>query len=139
MKVFGGIFCVAAFITAQSIRPEDSEAKLISTSWSAQTVAQIQSEGRPIFVDFTAAWCVTCKVNEGLVLNRSKTKALFERTNTAFLVADWTNKDDVIAAELKRFGRAGVPLYLIYKPGQSDPVILPQTLSYETLRDALEE
>jgi len=54
-------------------------------------------------------------------------------------VADWTNRDDVIAAELKRFGRAGVPLYLVYIPGTAEPEILPQTLSYRDLKEALED
>jgi len=112
--------------------------ELTSTAWSAQAVASAQAEGRPIFVDFTAAWCITCKVNETVVLKTQKTAALFDRTDTVFLIADWTNKDDVIAAELKRFGRAGVPLYLLYKPGATEPEILPQTLSYERLKKALE-
>jgi len=79
-------------------------------------VASARAEGRPVFVDFTAAWCVTCKVNEITVLKTDRVAELFERTNTEFLVADWTRKDDIIAAELARFGRAGVPLYLIYNP-----------------------
>jgi len=97
-----------------------------------------RSEGRPVFVDFTAAWCITCKVNKFTVLKSKKTAKLFERTDTEFLVADWTNKDDVIAAELKRHGRAGVPLYLVYKPGSAEPEILPQMLSYDILKEALE-
>ena len=82
---------------------------------------------------------MTCKWNEGLVLNKKRTAQLLDRTDTEFLVADWTNKDDVIAAELKRFGRAGVPLYLVYKPGATEPEILPQILTYEILKTALEE
>jgi len=139
LKILGGVVCVLALLTSLSVRPENSAADLHATSWSPQVVSQLQSEGRPVFVDFTAAWCVTCKVNEGLVLNRQKTKSLFERTDTAFLVADWTNRDDVIAAELKRFGRAGVPLYLVYIPGTAEPEILPQTLSYRDLKEALED
>ena len=139
VRLIGGVFCALALLTALSVRPEDSAAELHATAWSPQIVTQLQSEGRPVFVDFTAAWCVTCKVNEGLVLNRAKTKSLFERTDTAFLVADWTNRDDIIAAELKRFGRAGVPLYLVYKPNTKEPEILPQTLSYKVLKEALED
>ena len=77
-------------------------------------------------------------MNEIRVLNTKKTARLFERTDTEFLIADWTNKDDVIAAELKRFGRAGVPLYLVYKPGASEPEILPQILTHDILKEALE-
>ena len=139
VRLIGGVFCVLAILTALSVRPEDSAAELHATAWSPQIVTQLQSEGRPVFVDFTAAWCVTCKVNEGLVLNRAKTKSLFERTDTAFLVADWTNRDDIIAAELKRFGRAGVSLYLLYTPNTKEPEILPQPLSCKVLKEALED
>jgi len=137
-KFIGLVALVLSIYLPASVRAMDGEATLSSQSWSAERVATLQAEGRPIFVDFTAAWCVTCKVNEGLVLNTRKTKALFERTDTAFLVADWTNKDDVIAAELKRFGRAGVPLYLVYTPDSAEPEILPQILTYDGLKGALE-
>ncbi|WP_017931271.1 protein-disulfide reductase DsbD family protein [Robiginitomaculum antarcticum] len=103
--------------------------------WSPQKVAELRAEGRAVFVDFTAAWCVTCKVNERGALADKDVAAAFNATNTAFLVADWTNRDDVIAAELKLYGRAGVPLYLYFPPlaaGEAhDPAgaqILPQVL-----------
>jgi len=138
-KVFGVTALIIALILPLMVKTPDGTEKVMSNAWSAQAVASARAEGRPVFVDFTAAWCVTCKVNEGRVLNTKKTARLFERTDTEFLVADWTNKDDLIAAELKRFGRAGVPLYLVYKPGASDPQILPQILTYDILKDALEE
>lgn len=137
-KFIGLVALVLSIYLPASVRAMDGEATLNSQAWSAERVAALQAEGRPIFVDFTAAWCVTCKVNEGLVLNTRKTKALFERTDTVFLVADWTNKNDVIAAELKRFGRAGVPLYLVYRPDSAEPEILPQILTYDGLKGALE-
>ena len=116
----------------------DSSVVSESSDWSPQAVSTARAEGRPVFVDFTAAWCVTCKVNEITVLKTKKTTQLFDQTDTAFLVADWTNKNDVIAAELKKHGRAGVPLYLVYKPGAAEPIILPQVLTYEIVREALE-
>jgi thiol:disulfide interchange protein DsbD len=80
-----------------------------------------------------------------MVLDKEKTKKLFADTNTAFLVADWTNKDDVIAAELERYGRAGVPLYLVYAPHSSSASnnsvrgeVLPQVLSYNVIKSAIE-
>ena len=118
----------------------DAAAKLDSQVWSQARVDALVAEGRPVFVDFTAAWCVTCKVNEKTVLYKSKTQKLFEDTNTAFLVADWTNKDDIIAAELAKYGRAGVPLYLVYSPQSQDfvsPAILPQILTYKVIKKAL--
>ncbi len=116
-------------------------ANLNSEIWSPERVAELRAEGRPVFVDFTAAWCVTCKVNEQLVLKTDRTQALFERTNTAFLIADWTNRDARIAAELERYGRAGVPLYLAYPKSHKDvtALVLPQTLSFSILEETLEE
>ena len=137
-KIIGGITILIAFLLPFSLTPSNQNTNLSAKTWSAQAVAAARAEGRPVFVDFTAAWCVTCKVNEGLVLKKTKTAKLFERTDTEFLIADWTNKDDVIAAELKRYGRAGVPLYLAYKPGAAEAEVLPQVLTYEILKDALE-
>ena len=141
-KAIGALAVLAAIamplsITAGASAGDDASAELQAEAWSPARVAELQAEGRPIFVDFTAAWCVTCKVNEKLVLNKAKTQKLFEETNTAFLVADWTNKDDVIAAELAKYGRAGVPLYLVYSDNSVSPAILPQTLSYNVIRKAI--
>ena len=122
----------AAGVTTASLKAE---------AWSPERVAELRAEGRPVFVDFTAAWCVTCKVNEQLVLKTERTRDLFERTNTAFLIADWTNRDAQIAAELERYGRAGVPLYLAYPKSHKDVIglVLPQNLSFSVLEDMLEE
>ena len=83
---------------------------------------------------------MTCKVNETLVLEKDKTKQLFLDTNTAFLVADWTNKDDEIAQELERYGRAGVPLYLVFPSGDNSvsAEVLPQVLTYDVVKEAIE-
>jgi thiol:disulfide interchange protein DsbD len=141
-KVIGAVSILAAIAIPLSISTASGTGSAVSVElkgevWSPARVAELQAEGRPIFVDFTAAWCVTCKVNEKLVLNTSKTQQLFEDTNTAFLIADWTNKDDEIAAELAKYGRAGVPLYLVYTNNSVSPVILPQTLSYNVIKDVI--
>jgi len=141
-KALGALSILAAIalpisITANAVSTNISAGKLEAEAWSPARVAELQAEGRPIFVDFTAAWCVTCKVNEKVVLNKTKTQKLFNDTNTAFLVADWTNKDDVIAAELAKYGRAGVPLYLVYSNNSVSPAILPQVLSHDVIRAAI--
>ena len=141
-KALGALSVLAAIampisITANAVSADASIGKLDAESWSLARVAELQAEGRPIFVDFTAAWCVTCKVNEKVVLNKAKTQALFKDTNTAFLIADWTNKDDIIAAELAKYGRAGVPLYLVYNNKSVSPAILPQVLSYDVIQEAI--
>jgi len=112
---------------------------LTTDAWSPERVAELRAEGRPVFVDFTADWCVTCKVNERLVLKTNAVKQAFAETNTAFLIADWTNKNDVIARELESYGRAGVPLYL-YFPASDNSVrgqVLPQILTVDMLLSTL--
>ncbi len=113
--------------------------KLEGQAWSPARLAALRAEGRPVFVDFTAAWCITCQVNARVALSLPETKAAFERANAAFLVADWTSRDPVIAAALKEHGRAGVPLYLMYPGGAPDapPRILPQILTPDIIQRAL--
>ena len=82
-----------------------------------------------MFVDATAAWCITCLVNEQAVLSRPDVKAAFNDRHVAYLVADWTNRNDAITKLLGDNGRSGVPLYLYYAPGADKPVILPQILT----------
>ena len=98
---------------------------LPSQPWSPEAVQAALAQGRPVLVNFTADWCVTCKVNEGAALGSPAVAAAIQRTNAVYLVADWTRRDDRIAAELARHGRSGVPLYLLYTPGQPQPRILP--------------
>lgn len=138
IKTFGAVAIVVAILLPLSLSAPDTTVAPKSGTWSAEAVMAARAEGRPVFVDFTAAWCITCKANEFTVLKTNKTAKLFKRTDTAFLIADWTNRDDKIAAELERFGRAGVPLYLIYKPGSETPEILPQVLNHDILKEALE-
>ena len=97
--------------------------------WSEARVAELQGEGRVIFVDFTARWCVTCQVNKKVAIDSDKARKAFADHNVAFLVADWTNQDSVIAKALAEHGRAGVPLYLVYPASGGEPVVLPQVLT----------
>ncbi len=134
--VLGGYF-IMSLKTTPATTAQISE---MQDAWSPQRVTELRAAGHPVFVDFTARWCVTCKVNEKLVLNRQATKGLFARTNTKVLIADWTNKDKRIADELARHGRSGVPLYLLYPAGADGQLqILPQTLTLGTLEKALEK
>jgi len=97
--------------------------------YTAVTLASLRAANRPVFVDATAAWCITCLVNEDAVLSRPSVKSAFAAKNVAYLVADWTNQNPEITALLKDSGRSGVPLYLYYAPGAKAPVILPQILT----------
>ena len=93
-------------------------------------------QGRIVFVDFTADWCVNCKVNERFVLNTNEVQKAFRERDVIFLRADWTNGDPDITKLLKQFGRAGVPVYAVYPPGR-EPIILPELLKTKTVLDAL--
>ena len=84
-----------------------------------------------MFVDATAAWCITCLVNEEAVLSQPTVKSAFAAKNVAYLVADWTNQNPEVTALLKENGRSGVPLYLYYAPGARTPIILSQIRSYD--------
>jgi thiol:disulfide interchange protein DsbD len=105
--------------------------------WSAARVAALNAEGRTVFVDFTAAWCVTCQVNKRTTLGDTAVLADLDARQVALLRADWTRRDAAISAELARLGRNGVPVYAIYKPGQAGPMLLPELLSPQVVRDAL--
>lgn len=105
--------------------------------WSPALVTQLRSEGKTVFVDFTADWCVTCQFNKRAALSGKRVAKAFANGNAVFLTADWTRRDDVIATELARHGRAGVPLYLVYHPGDPNPEILPQLLTPGIVEAAL--
>lgn len=101
-------------------------------------LAQYRAEGTPVFIDFTAAWCVTCQYNKRVVLDTEPIKSLFAETGTVFMVADLTNPDPIITAAIERQGRSGVPLYLYYN-GEAEPEILPQILTAERVAQTLEQ
>ncbi|MCR5877759.1 thioredoxin family protein [Phenylobacterium sp. J367] len=107
-------------------------------AWSPERVAALQAEGRPVMVNFTAAWCVSCQVNDKVAISRQGVADAMAANNVAYLKADWTRKDEVIAAELARHGRAGVPLYLVYGAKGGEPDILPNILTEGTVIKALE-
>ena len=105
--------------------------------WSEELVQELNAAGRPVFVNFTAAWCITCKVNEQLALSTDNTRQLFETRSVAYLVADWTRRDPAISQQLERYGRSGVPLYLLYSPTTGQPQVLPQLLTEGIVAEAI--
>ena len=119
--------------------PSSLGSGLASAPWSRQAVAAALAEGRPVLVNFTADWCVTCRINEGAALSSTRTADALRAANAVYLVGDWTRRDDAIAAELQRHGRSGVPLYLLYTPGVAEPRILPQLLTEGVVVEALKE
>jgi thiol:disulfide interchange protein DsbD len=105
--------------------------------YDAAAVDAERGAGRPVFVYFTADWCLTCKVNERVVLSDEGVRGELERANYAVFEADWTRRDEGIRSELARFGRAGVPLYLLFPPGAGAPLRLPELLTRDAFVEAL--
>ncbi|AEG91584.1 protein-disulfide reductase DsbD family protein [Ramlibacter tataouinensis] len=104
--------------------------------WSPARVDELLAAGQPVFVDFTAAWCVTCQYNKKTTLAREDVLADFSAKNVALLRADWTRRDAAITAALARLGRSGVPVYVVYKKG-SPPVVLSEVLGVEEVRSVI--
>jgi thiol:disulfide interchange protein DsbD len=108
--------------------------------WSPEVLASARAEGHAVFVDFTAAWCVTCQVNKRLVLESDALRARFEERNVVRLRADWTNQDAQITAALRDLGRIGVPVYAVYAAGSKGaPTLLPELLTQERVLRAIDE
>ncbi len=99
------------------------------TAFSEERLAALRTQRKPVFLYFTADWCVTCKVNEEVAIGRAEVQAHFKKRGIVTLVGDWTNGDPRIGRFLERYGRSGVPLYLFFEPGKEDPLILPQILT----------
>lgn len=100
-----------------------------SQPYSAARLAALRAQNRAVFVDATAAWCITCLVNEKAALSSDAVHQAFQSHHVAYLVADWTNRNPGITALLQAHGRSGVPLYLYYAPGAAEAVVLPQILT----------
>jgi len=124
----------AAVAQAQAQRAAPSAAGW--KSWSSEAVDQTLAAGKPVFVDFTAAWCVTCQVNKQTVLQTASMDQAFAASGVVRMRADWTNRDEAITRELARFNRNGVPLYVLFDP-QGQAHVLPEILTERTLREAL--
>lgn len=107
-------------------------------AWSPAQVAAFVAQGRPVFVDFTAEWCATCQANKIQTLSTARVAELFQQADVAFLVADYTRFDVAIAAALVEHGRAGVPMYLWYEPGNDVPAVLPEVLSVSLIEGLLQ-
>lgn len=113
-----------------------SEASSTWHAWSEDSVQQALAQGQPVFVDFTAAWCVTCQINKQTTLSQTQVLQGFESHHVHLMRADWTRRDPAITQALTALGRSGVPVYVLYAPGRK-PTVLSELLSVEKIQQAL--
>jgi thiol:disulfide interchange protein/DsbC/DsbD-like thiol-disulfide interchange protein len=111
--------------------------QLTWAKFSKSSLDQAVASGRPVFVDFTADWCITCKTNERFAIDTPQVRDAFSKNKVVLLKADWTNGDPQITEILRQHGRAGVPMYLVYPGGSKEPILLSEVISSQTILDAL--
>jgi thiol:disulfide interchange protein len=129
LVVLSGLYFIRGKFRSANVALADSR---LRGDWQAFTPERLQAEldqGHSVFVDFTAAWCLTCKFNEANVLESAKVREAFQRHAIVKLKADWTNGDPSITKLLQQFGRPGVPLYLLYPGKNEEPVVFPEVLT----------
>ncbi|MGB8029773.1 MAG: thioredoxin family protein [Terracidiphilus sp.] len=142
------VVVVACVVAPKEFAAEPSSAPVASSSggaaaagswqpWSADAVQRALAAGQPVFVDFTASWCLSCQVNERVALDRPEVMQAFAAASVALFRGDWTREDPAITQALTDLGRSGVPVYALYTPGQSAPQLLPQVLTPGIVTDAL--
>jgi len=137
MAVFGQRLASEPVANAVGKADTGSSAQVGWQPWSAEAVARYQAAGRPVFVDFTASWCLSCQVNERVALNQPEVQQAFEDGKVALLRADWTRHDEAITQALTALGRSGVPAYALYLPGEESPRLLPEVLTPGIVLDAV--
>jgi thiol:disulfide interchange protein DsbD len=106
--------------------------------YSHQAIEQYRAQGRPVFVDFTARWCLSCQVNERVVLDRGDVRRRLRDSGIVLVRADWTKHDESIASALTELGRSGVPTYVFYLPGRP-ALVLPEVLTPGVVFGALDQ
>ncbi|MFH7044324.1 protein-disulfide reductase DsbD family protein [Paucibacter sp. JuS9] len=141
-KVVGSLSAVLSLalvvVLASSLQPQAAQS-VIKQNFEAYTperLATLREQGKPVFINLTAAWCISCLVNERVALSSTEVKAAFSELGISYLKGDWTHQDPQISALLAEHGRSGVPLYLFYAPGAA-PKVLPQLLTPGIVLDAL--
>lgn len=141
-RSLAGIALVLALTTTLSgSRLMNTGSVPVSDGWQTfdpDRIEELVQAGQPVFVDFTATWCITCQVNKRVALTNAEVIRKFDDRNVARMQADWTNYDPVITEALESFGRSGVPLYVLYPGGNADPVILPELLTPGIVINALD-
>ncbi len=131
----GLLFVTSLGATATEVAQAERTTAATGSTFSPDALANARATGKPVFVYFTADWCLSCKANEAGAIHREAVQSAFEKAGVVTLVGDWTNGDPVITRTLAEHGRNSVPLYLWYAPGAAKPEILPQILTPGLLTD----
>ena len=108
-----------------------------ATEWYEGIEDDLRNKNQPYFINFTAAWCITCQSNEITAFSKDGFKSLLEEKNIEYIKADWTNRNDAITRSLKKYGRSGVPFYVYWEPGFENPKILPAILTDQIIKNNL--
>lgn len=124
--------------TGSDIVAEEESENIQWQKYSSVTFEKAMNSGKPVFIDFTAAWCLSCQVNEKVALDVSKVERRFKELGVIALKADWTNRDAEVTAALAEYGRNSVPLYVLYGKDRGNPVFLPSILTPGMVLTALE-
>jgi thiol:disulfide interchange protein DsbD len=128
------IFQINQFLSISTIDVNDNEPNL---TWNIDTENELISSNQAYLINFTAAWCITCQANDKVALSRKSVKEYLKNNNIEYIIADWTNRDENILKVLNNYGRSGVPLYVFWKPGMQDPIVLPSILTESLVLDTL--
>ncbi|ESS72404.1 protein-disulfide reductase [Methyloglobulus morosus KoM1] len=137
LALFGGYYGVDSIPNTQSVNVESVKH---FEPYSEVRLHELLSQGKPVFLNLTAAWCISCLVNEKVALSQDSVIDAFKRSGITYLKGDWTNRNNEISKILAEFGRSGVPLYVLYPPGSGKsivPVVLPQILTPEIVMRAV--
>jgi len=151
LRTIAQVFAALALAVGLYLALNNIEAKVTSADgirqqgeirwkpFSAEAVRRLREEGKPVFIDFTAAWCLSCQVNEKVAFSSAEVQRSFTNKEIAAFKADWTNRDTLITQALAQFGRNSVPLYVLYPSGMTgDPILLPEILTPGIVLEALE-
>jgi thiol:disulfide interchange protein DsbD len=139
VAMLGGI--AIALLLSVALQTTDSPAAPSGAgteqAYSPERLAELRAAGKPVFVNLTASWCISCLVNERVALSRPEVKTAFAQRDVVYLKGDWTREDPQITTLLKAYGRSGVPLYLYFAPGAAEAQVLPQLLTPGLVIEAL--
>ena len=126
------LLAISFWLVPNSYESDNKEIQEHDYGFSSERLENLRLNQQAVFLNFTADWCITCKVNEAVALNRESVKKTLADKNIVYLKADWTRKDPEIAMMLASYGRTGVPLYILFPP-QGKPIILPELLTEDLL------